>query len=273
MVIPSPAWAANLPQSAPGRRVRRDKRPAMAPRPVRLKMSVIAPVTNHVPRNIPIGPRADLPVCIAQTSANTAIERTRAGTNCFTARPILARFHGSMAPIGSTKASATMKGVKAASKNGAPTDILRSNASPTKGQIVPTNTTKDDTAKRMLFTTSALSRLTIPKTPLASIAPARAANNVSAPPVKNSRMNRMNTPRSGSDAKAWTEVITPDRTINVPISEKPKARIASRMVQLFRLSRFSTTMAECRSAAANNHGMKDAFSTGSQNQKPPQPSS
>ena len=48
----------------------------------------------------------------------------------------------------------------------------------------------------------------------------------------------MNTPRSGSEAKACTEVITPERTRKVPISEKPKARMASRMVQLFKLSRF-----------------------------------
>ena len=83
----------------------------------------------------------------------------------------------------------------------------------------------------------------------------------------------MNSPRSGSLAKAWTEVITPERTMKVPISEKPKARIASRIVQLFSASRFSTTIAECSRAAAKSQGMKEAFSTGSQNQKPPQPSS
>ena len=83
----------------------------------------------------------------------------------------------------------------------------------------------------------------------------------------------MNTPRSGSFAKACTDVITPDRTMNVPTSENPKAMIASSTVQAFRLSRFSTTMAECNSAAAISQGMKLAFSTGSQNQNPPQPSS
>ena len=61
--------------------------------------------------------------------------------------------------------------------------------------------------------------------------------------------------------------------MNVPISEKPKARMASRMVQLFSASRFSTTIAECSSAAASSQGMNEAFSTGSQNQNPPQPSS
>ena len=83
----------------------------------------------------------------------------------------------------------------------------------------------------------------------------------------------MNTPRSGSLAKAWTDVSTPDRTINVPSSEKPNAKIASRIVQLFNVSRFSTTIAECSNAAEINHGIKLAFSTGSQNQKPPHPNS
>ncbi len=45
------------------------------------------------------------------------------------------------------------------------------------------------------------------------------------------------------------------------------------MVQLFRLSRFSTTIAECSSAVAASQGMNEAFSTGSQNHQPPQPSS
>ncbi len=83
----------------------------------------------------------------------------------------------------------------------------------------------------------------------------------------------MNTPRSGSLAKAWTEVSTPERTMNVPIRLSEKARIASRMVQVFSALRFSTTIAECNSAAATSQGMKLAFSTGSQNHQPPQPSS
>jgi len=145
--------------------------------------------------------------------------------------------------------------------------------SATKGQIVPMNTTKQLTASKMLFSTKALSRLTVPKTPLAAKTRARAAYNVSEPPTKNARIIRMNTPRSGSLAKACTDVSRPERTMNVPKSENPKAKIANRIVQLFNASRFSTTMAECSKAAAISHGMKEAFSTGSQNQKPPQPSS
>ncbi len=83
----------------------------------------------------------------------------------------------------------------------------------------------------------------------------------------------MKMPRVGSSAKACTEVMMPERTRKVPSSEKPKARMESRMVQAFSESRFSTTSAECSRAVPISHGMKEAFSTGSQNHQPPQPSS
>ena len=86
-------------------------------------------------------------------------------------------------------------------------------------------------------------------------------------------MPRMNTPRAGSFAKVCTEVSTPERTRKVPSSESEKARIASRMVQTLSALRFSITTAECNSAVPAIHGMSDAFSTGSQNHQPPQPSS
>ena len=81
----------------------------------------------------------------------------------------------------------------------------------------------------------------------------------------------MNMPRAGSCAKACTEVSTPERTRNVPSRLSENARMARRTVQLFSASRFSTTMAECSSAVPASHGIRLAFSTGSQNQKPPQP--
>lgn len=83
----------------------------------------------------------------------------------------------------------------------------------------------------------------------------------------------MNTPRSGSTAKACTEVRTPERTRKVPRSEKEKVRIARSTVQIFSAERFSITTAECSSAVPESQGMKEAFSTGSQNHQPPQPSS
>ena len=82
----------------------------------------------------------------------------------------------------------------------------------------------------------------------------------------------MKTPRVGSTAKEWTEVRTPERTRKVPIRLMPKVRIASSTVQRCRVSRFSTTAAECSSAVPSSHGMKEAFSTGSQYHQPPQPS-
>ncbi len=83
----------------------------------------------------------------------------------------------------------------------------------------------------------------------------------------------MNTPRVGSLAKVCTEVSTPERTREVPISDSENARIASSSVQTFSALRFSITTAECSSAVPAIHGISEAFSTGSQNQKPPQPSS
>ena len=56
-------------------------------------------------------------------------------------------------------------------------------------------------------------------------------------------------------------------------SDNEKARMARKIVQIFSASRFSITTAECNSAVPASHGISDAFSTGSQNQNPPQPSS
>ena len=59
----------------------------------------------------------------------------------------------------------------------------------------------------------------------------------------------------------------------MPISDSEKVMMASSMVHTFSASRFSMTSAEWSSAVPASHGMKEAFSTGSQNQNPPQPSS
>ncbi len=83
----------------------------------------------------------------------------------------------------------------------------------------------------------------------------------------------MKVPRVGSVAKACTEVSTPERTRNVPSSDSEKAEIASSTVQLLNAARFSVTASECIRAVPTSQGMKEAFSTGSQNHQPPQPSS
>ena len=52
-----------------------------------------------------------------------------------------------------------------------------------------------------------------------------------------------------------------------------KVNTDSRMVQLINAPRFSSTIAECSRAVPISQGISDAFSTGSQNHQPPQPSS
>ncbi len=55
--------------------------------------------------------------------------------------------------------------------------------------------------------------------------------------------------------------------------ENRKASTASSADQAPKPSRFSVTTTECNSAAPISHGISEAFSTGSQNHQPPQPSS
>ncbi len=83
----------------------------------------------------------------------------------------------------------------------------------------------------------------------------------------------MKSPRFGSLANACTLVSTPERTRNVPSSDSENAKIASSSVHARNEPRFSVTACEWISAVPTSHGMNDAFSTGSQNHQPPQPSS
>src|SRR5438445_103457 len=128
------------------------------------------------------------------------------------------------------------------------------------------------TAKRTLFASSAASRDTGAKALPSPTLPARHAYSASDPPMTRTRNPRMNMPRAGSVANACTEVSTPDRTRNVPMSDNENATMASSTVQLLNAPRFSVTASEWMSAVPVSQGMKDAFSTGSQNHQPPQPS-
>lgn len=59
----------------------------------------------------------------------------------------------------------------------------------------------------------------------------------------------------------------------VPSRLSENAAMASSTVQLLNTPRFSVTASEWISAVPTSHGMKEAFSTGSQNHQPPQPNS
>ena len=138
---------------------------------------------------------------------------------------------------------------------------------------MPTSTASAAEVSSRLLIASAVSRLTGENTAFAFRSGARQAKSANEPPMVAAMIARMKTPRSGSLAKAWTEVRTPERTRNVPSRLKAKASSARNTVQAFIASRRSQTMALCNRAAPASQGSSEAFSTGSQNQKPPQPSS
>ena len=129
------------------------------------------------------------------------------------------------------------------------------------------------TARNTLFNSKALSRDISSGFSGFCSDSARKAKSSKDPPITTSKNIRMYSPRSGSTANACTEVSTPERTKKVPIKLKEKVPIAKSTVHALNCPRFSLTMSECNNAVPSNHGMNDAFSTGSQNHQPPQPSS
>jgi hypothetical protein len=128
-------------------------------------------------------------------------------------------------------------------------------------------------ASSTLFARRKLSLETGSESPPSPMREVRQAYRPSAPPMNNVKSIRMKIPRLGSTAKAWTEVSTPERTRKVPSRLSAKATMASSTVQLRKAPRFSVTASEWMSAVPTSQGMKEAFSTGSQNHQPPQPSS
>ncbi len=64
----------------------------------------------------------------------------------------------------------------------------------------------------------------------------------------------------------------PDRTRNVPTIDIENATTPNITVHARNASRLCNTDTEWSSAVAASHGISEAFSTGSQNHQPPQPS-
>ena len=85
--------------------------------------------------------------------------------------------------------------------------------------------------------------------------------------VKN-HASRVSSPNACTD---WT---TPERVRNVPKMVRKNVEDDQRHVpDLQHAPLFLDHALECRNAVAVNHGSRPAFSTGSQTQSPPQPSS
>src|SRR6476646_7266310 len=72
-------------------------------------------------------------------------------------------------------------------------------------------------------------------------------------------------------ANECTELTMPLRVSSVPSTESMKVIKINQTFQTFIMPRFSCIMTECRNAVVDSHGSREAFSTGSQPQYPPQP--
>src|SRR4029077_16052073 len=73
-------------------------------------------------------------------------------------------------------------------------------------------------------------------------------------------------------ANACTELTTPLRVKNVPRMHSKNVQNTSHTFHTFIIPRFSSIITECRNPVPVSQGSSDAFSTGSQPQYPPQPS-
>ena len=70
-----------------------------------------------------------------------------------------------------------------------------------------------------------------------------------------------------------TELRIPDLTKNVPLILRANVEIDKIITQEVKINFFSKTNIQCKSVVNANHGIRETFSTGSQNQNPPQPNS
>ena len=91
--------------------------------------------------------------------------------------------------------------------------------------------------------------------------------------IKKNKKNKIKIPLLGSLAKVCTEFNIPDRTKNVPHMLNVKLEIDKIKVHVANKDLFSSTITEWTKAVKHNQGIKEIFSTGSQNQNPPQPNS
>jgi hypothetical protein len=91
--------------------------------------------------------------------------------------------------------------------------------------------------------------------------------------ISTNKKDKINKPLSGSFAKVCTEFKIPDRTKNVPHILNVNVVIDRIITHDLRTDLFSKTKTQCNNVVSANHGIKETFSTGSQNQNPPHPNS
>src|SRR5271165_2580172 len=134
------------------------------------------------------------------------------------------------------------------------------------------STAKHDTSRTRLLNRKLDSRETSDSSrcSLRSVSRLRTKKNTQvAKQIARNHTNQMPMPDC---AKACTELTTPERVRNVPkIASRNVVKI-SHMFHIFIMPRFSCMITECRNAVMVSHGSREAFSTGSHPQYPPQPS-
>ena len=91
--------------------------------------------------------------------------------------------------------------------------------------------------------------------------------------INENKNNKIKIPLSGSLANVWTEFNIPDLTKKVPLILRVNVVIERIITQDLSKVLFSKTIKQCINVVKANQGIRDTFSTGSQNQKPPQPNS
>ena len=139
--------------------------------------------------------------------------------------------------------------------------------------MVPSNIVNVAVTSKMLFIKKKLSLEKKLKEVLSFILGEFFKYNINADPVIIAKNNKIKAPLAGSLAKECTDVKIPDLTKKVPSKLNENEMIDSKIVQFLNMDFCSHVISECIKAVVINHGMKDAFSTGSQNHQPPQPSS
>ena len=87
------------------------------------------------------------------------------------------------------------------------------------------------------------------------------------------KKTNINSPLSGSLANVWTEFNIPDLTKNVPHILNVNVEIERIITHEVKIDFFSSTKIQCKRVVNASHGIRETFSTGSQNQKPPHPNS
>ena len=139
-------------------------------------------------------------------------------------------------------------------------------ASDITGNKVPQNTAKHMTTKTILLNKNPLSRDVKDSILRLDLSSSRLVYII---PKEDTRIKKTKVRKIGPNDDAvneWTELITPERVKKVPKIHRVNVRIINTIFQIRNISFFSWIIMEWRNAVAVSHGIKLAFSTGSQAQ-------